>query len=116
MGFRYVNTDDCFKIRDNLESALEIAGNSAATVRMYALVMFRKAVSGKIRTSYPAHVKRGSSVYVWRSVGAWVPYKKYGEYVQGVECVCIKKRTSAGYIGMNGERVTHASVIGFTID
>ena len=116
MGFRYVNTDDCFKIRNSIETALEIAGNSAATVRMYTLVMFRKAVFGKIRTEYPPHVKRGSSVYVWRSVGAWVPRRKWGQYVQGVECVCIKKRTPSGYIGMNGERVSHASVIGFTID
>lgn len=116
MGFRYVTTDDCFEIRRNLESALEIAGNSAAIIRQYTLEMFRTAVFGKIRTEYPKHVKRGQYVYVWRNVGVWVGGKKYGRYVQGVECVCVEKRTPSWYIGKNGERVSPDSVIGYTID
>lgn len=112
---RYVTTDDCFAIRNHIKTALEIAGNNAAVVRAYTLKLFKTTVFGKIRTEFPRNVKRGQDVYVWRMVGAWVGGKKLGKYVQGVECVCIKKCTPCGFIGMNGERVQYPDIIGFTL-
>lgn len=114
---KYLTTDDAFFLRRRLYDVCDAAGRSEVDSRALVCSMFQTAARGKIRRNLPKRAyRKNAEVFVWRVVGAWVGGKRYGQYVQGVECVIVKKFCPKSIIGTHGERVLYDSVIGFTID
>lgn len=114
---KYMTTDDAFCLRRKLYEACDAAGISEADSRSLVCSMFQTAARGKIRRNLPKRAyRKNAEFFVWRVVGAWCGCKRFGQYVQGVNAVIVKKFCPKCIIGASGERVPYDAIIGFTID